>query len=86
MPKKLEITNNIRRLRFFAGEMTQQQLAERAGVSRQTVLAIEAGRYAPSLELAFRIADVFQVEIGEVFACAGSRGADTTGSEGAKTS
>jgi len=68
MPEKLKITNNIRTLRFFADEMTQQQLAEKAGVSRQTILAIEAGKYAPSLELAFRIAGVFGVEIGEVFA------------------
>lgn len=67
MPKKFEITNNIRRLRFFANEMTQQDLAEKAGVSRQTIIAIEAGKYSPSLELAFRIADVFGVKIGEVF-------------------
>ena len=67
MPKKFEITNNIRKLRFFANEMTQQELAEKAGASRQTILAIEAGKYSPSLELAFRIADVFGVEIGEVF-------------------
>ena len=67
MTKKFEITNNIRRLRFFANEMTQQQLAEKAGASRQTILAIEAGKYSPSLELAFRIADAFQVKIGEVF-------------------
>ncbi len=67
MAKKLEITNNIRRLRFFANEMTQQQLAEKAGASRQTIIAIEAGKYSPSLELAFRIANVFGVEIGEVF-------------------
>ncbi len=67
MPKKLKITNNIRKLRFFAGEMTQQQLAEKAGISRQTVIAIEAGRYAPTLELAFRIADAFGVPIGDVF-------------------
>jgi len=67
MPKKLEITNNIRKLRFFANEMTQQQLAERAGVSRQTIIAIEAGKYSPSLELAFRLADAFGVTIGEVF-------------------
>jgi len=67
MPKKLEITNNIRKLRFFAGEMTQQQLAEKAGISRQTVIAIEAGKYAPTLELAFRIADAFGVPIGDVF-------------------
>jgi putative transcriptional regulator len=67
MPKKLEITNNIRRLRSFAGEMTQQQLAEKAGISRQTIIAIEAGKYSPTLELAFRIAEAFGVPIGEVF-------------------
>ena len=67
MPKKLVITNNIRKLRFFADEMTQQELAEKAEVSRQTIIAIEAGKYSPSLELAFRIADVFGVKIGEVF-------------------
>lgn len=67
MAKKLEITNNIRKLRFFANEMTQQQLAEQAGASRQTIIAIEAGKYSPSLELAFCIADVFGVKIGEVF-------------------
>ncbi len=69
MPKKYEITNNIRKLRFFASEMTQQELAEKASVSRQTIIAIEAGKYSPSLELAFRIADVFGVKIGEVFDC-----------------
>ena len=67
MSKGSEIKNNIRRLRFFANEMTQQELAERAGVSRQTIIAIEAGKYSPSLELAFRIADAFGVAIGEVF-------------------
>lgn len=67
MADKMRITNNIRRLRFFAGEMTQQELAERAGVSRQTIIAVEAGKYSPSLELAFRIAVVFGVPIGEVF-------------------
>ena len=67
MAKKFEITNNIRKLRFFANEMTQQELAEKASVSRQTVIAIEAGKYSPSLELAFRIAEAFGVEIGEVF-------------------
>jgi putative transcriptional regulator len=67
MAKKFEITNNIRKLRFFADEMTQQQLAEKAGASRQTIIAIEAGKYSPSLELAFRIADAFGVAIGEVF-------------------
>jgi putative transcriptional regulator len=69
MAKKIEITNNIRRLRFFANEMTQQELAEKAGASRQTIIAIEGGKYSPSLELAFRIADAFGVPIGEVFHC-----------------
>jgi putative transcriptional regulator len=67
MPKKFAITNNIRKLRFFANEMTQQELAEKAGASRQTIISIEAGKYSPSLELAFRIADAFGVTIGEVF-------------------
>jgi len=64
---KFEITNTIRTLRFFASEMTQQQLAEKAGASRQTIMAVEAGKYSPSLELAFRIADAFNVTLGEVF-------------------
>ena len=67
MGKQFEITNNIRKLRFFADEMTQQKLAEKAGVSRQTIIAIEGGKYSPSLELAFRIAHAFGVQIGEVF-------------------
>jgi putative transcriptional regulator len=67
MAKKINITNNIRKLRFFANEMTQQALAEKAGVSRQTIIAVEAGKYSPSLELAFRIADAFGATIGEVF-------------------
>ena len=61
------ITNKIRRLRFDAGEMTQQQLAQRIGVTRQTVNAIELGKYSPSLEVAFRIAAVFSVPLEEVF-------------------
>jgi putative transcriptional regulator len=69
MAKKYLIANNIRKLRFFANELTQQELAEKAGISRQTVIAIEAGKYSPSLELAFRIADAFGVPIGEVFEC-----------------
>jgi putative transcriptional regulator len=67
MAKKFKITNHIRKLRFFANEMTQQELAEKAGISRQTVIAIEAGKYSPTLELAFRIADAFGVQIGDVF-------------------
>ena len=69
MGKKLNITNKIRTLRFFANEMTQLELAEKAGASRQTIMALEAGKYTPSLELAFRIANVFGVPIGDVFAC-----------------
>ena len=61
------IRNNIRRLRFDRSEMTQQQLAERIGVTRQTVNAIEARKYSPSLEVAFRIARVFQKSLEEVF-------------------
>jgi len=67
MPEKLRVTNQIRKLRFFAGEMTQQELAEKTGASRQTIIAVEAGKYSPSLDLAFRIADAFGVPIGEVF-------------------
>lgn len=67
MAKKLPIANSIRRLRFEADEMTQQTLAEKVGVTRQTILAIEAARYSPTLELAFKIAEVFGKELGEVF-------------------
>lgn len=61
------ITNSVRRLRFDHNEMTQQQLAERVGVTRQTIIAIESARYAPSLELAFRIARAFGRPLEEVF-------------------
>ena len=61
------ITNTIRRLRFDANEMTQQQLADAIGMTRQTIAAIEQNKYSPSLEAAFRIAEVFGVEIGAVF-------------------
>jgi putative transcriptional regulator len=61
------ITNNIRRLRFDHDEMTQQQLADRIRVTRQTVNAIEQGKYSPSLEVAFRIAEVFGQSISDVF-------------------
>ena len=76
MAQKLKIENNIRKLRFFADEMTQQTLAEKAGVSRQTIIAMEAGKYSPSLELAFRVARVFGVSLGEVFTCEGEEPAD----------
>ena len=67
MAKGIIITNNIRKLRFFANEMTQQELAEKAGVSRQTIISVESGKYSPSLELAFRIAEAFGTKIGEIF-------------------
>jgi putative transcriptional regulator len=62
-----ELKNNIRRLRFEKGEMTQQQLADIAGVTRQTIIAMEQGKYAPSLPLAFRIARAFGVPLESVF-------------------
>ncbi len=65
------ITNQIRRLRFEHGEMTQQALAERIGVTRQTVNAIEQGKYSPSLEAAFRIAEVFGLPLESVFQWSG---------------
>ena len=65
------IANQIRRLRFEHGEMTQAELAERIGMTRQTVAAIEAGKYSPSLEAAFRIAQVFGVPVDQVFLWAG---------------
>lgn len=61
------IENTIRRLRFDAGEMTQKELAAHVGVTRQTILAIENGKYAPTLELAFRIARHFGVGVEDVF-------------------
>lgn len=61
------ISNTIRRLRFDANEMTQQQLADKIGMTRQTIAAIEQNKYSPSLEAAFRIAEVFGVPIGDVF-------------------
>jgi putative transcriptional regulator len=64
---KVIITNNIRTLRFFANEMTQQELADKTGVSRQTIVAIENGKYFPSLELAFRIAHTFKQPLDAVF-------------------
>jgi putative transcriptional regulator len=61
------IENRIRRLRFDHGEMTQEELAKRAGCTRQTIIALEQGRYVPSIELAFKIARVFGVSLEEVF-------------------
>jgi putative transcriptional regulator len=63
----LPIANQIRRLRFEHGEMTQSELAEKIGMTRQTIAAIEAGKYSPSLEAAFRIARVFNAGVEEVF-------------------
>ena len=67
MGKPTKVTNEIRRLRFENGEMTQADLAERIDVTRQTVIAIEQGRYSPSLELAFQVARVFRVPLDAVF-------------------
>ena len=61
------ISNNIRKLRFFHNEMTQKELAKKVGVTRQTIVAIENAKYSPSLELAFRIALVFDAPLEEVF-------------------
>lgn len=65
--RRNDIENQIRRLRFANGQMTQQQLADKVGVTRQTIIATEAGKYAPSLPLAFRIAQTFGVPIENVF-------------------
>ena len=67
MVKPTQVTNRIRALRFAHGEMTQAELARRIDVTRQTVIAIEQGRYSPSLEMAFQIARVFRVPLEEVF-------------------
>ena len=65
---KCNIQNNIRKLRFHKDEMTQQQLADKTGVTRQTIVAIENGKYSPTLELAFRISREFGLPLDEVFA------------------
>ncbi|MBE1490423.1 helix-turn-helix transcriptional regulator [Plantactinospora soyae] len=67
MVKPTQVTNRIRALRFAHDEMTQAGLAERIGVTRQTLIAIEQGRYSPTLEMAFRIARVFGVPLDDVF-------------------
>lgn len=67
MTKATKVTNNIRSLRFNYGELTQAELADRVGVTRQTIIAIEQGKYSPSLEMAFQIANVFGVSLDAVF-------------------
>ena len=67
MVKPTRVTNSIRALRFTNGEMTQADLADRVGVTRQTIIAIEQGKYSPTLEMAFRIARVFGVPLDEAF-------------------
>jgi putative transcriptional regulator len=67
MVKPTRVTNSIRALRFAHGEMTQAELAQRVEVTRQTIIAIEQGRYSPSLEMAFQIARVFGVSLDDVF-------------------
>lgn len=67
MGKPTRVTNSIRALRFAQGEMTQAELAQRIDVTRQTIIAIEQGRYSPSLEMAFQIARVFGVPLDDVF-------------------
>jgi putative transcriptional regulator len=64
---KYKVKNNVRKLRFNHDELTQEQLADKVGVTRQTIIAIEGGKYAPSLELAFKIALVFGVPLQDVF-------------------
>ncbi|ROO61764.1 putative transcriptional regulator [Micromonospora sp. Llam0] len=71
MGRPTRVTNSIRALRFANGEMTQAELAKRLGVTRQTVIAIEQGKYSPSLEMAFQIARVFRVPLDDVFQYAG---------------
>ena len=67
MGRPTRVTNHIRALRFAAGEMTQAELADRLGVTRQTIIAVEQGKYSPTLEMAFQIARVFGVPLDDVF-------------------
>ena len=82
MGKPTRVTNDIRRLRFEHGEMTQAQLAERLGVTRQTIIAIEKGRYSPSLEMAFQIARAFGVRLEAVFQYPAAADTDGDGQNG----
>ena len=77
MRKPTRVTNQIRRLRFEHDEMTQAELAQRIGVTRQTIIAIEQGRYSPSLEMAFQIAHAFDVTLDDVFRYESPEGATT---------
>ncbi|WP_442810448.1 helix-turn-helix transcriptional regulator [Streptomyces sp. NBC_01232] len=77
MVRPTRVTNTIRALRFANGEMTQAELARRIGVTRQTVIAIEQGRYSPSLEKAFEIARVFSVPLDSVFQYTTTEGDDS---------
>lgn len=81
MGRETKVTNTIRALRFARGEMTQAELAERIGVTRQTVIAIEKGRYSPSLEMAFQIAHVFGVPLDDVFQYPEPRTSDRTSAD-----
>ncbi len=74
MVKPTRVTNSIRSLRFAHDEMTQAELADRVGVTRQTIIAVEQGRYSPSLEMAFQIARVFNVPLDDVFQYPDSEG------------
>ena len=71
MVRATNVTNSIRSLSFAAGEMTQAELADRVGVTRQTIIAIEQGRYSPTLEMAFQIAQVLRAPLDEVFSYEG---------------
>lgn len=71
MARKSPFTSGLRKMRFEHGEMTQEELAKRVGVTRQTIIALEADRYVPSLLLAVRLAKVFQIPVEELFALEG---------------
>ncbi|MCP4291525.1 MAG: helix-turn-helix transcriptional regulator [bacterium] len=67
MKQKHEIRSNLRRLRLIAGDLTQQTIADRVGVTRQTILSIEKGRYSPSVGLALKLAEILQVSVEDLF-------------------
>jgi putative transcriptional regulator len=77
MGRPTKVSNQIRRLRFEAGEMTQAELAQRVGVTRQTIIAIEQGRYSPSLEMAFQIAHALDMTLDDVFSYESPEGGTT---------